>query len=99
MNPNEVADGGVDERLRCYQCGEVHAAARMVKTDDGRELSNYSWEYRVYSEARHILRKYRSKRTRRACLERIRDIRGDDMVRLLETEMLLQWKWRQENKK
>ena len=99
VNPNEVADGGVDERLRCYQCGEVHPTARMVKTIDGREMGSYSFEWRVYCEANYVLKKFRSKNTRRGYLQRIGEIRGEKMVEILKAEMLRIWTYKQEQKK
>ena len=63
-DPNDEADGGVDPRLKCFSCGEVHERARIVKTIDGREMGNYQDEWRRYHEAMWVLKKYRSKRTR-----------------------------------
>ena len=99
MNPNEVADGGVDERLRCYQCGEVHEAARIVKTVDGREMGNYQDEWRRYHEAMWVLKKYRSKRTRMEYLGKVREHRGEEQMQKLRAEMLLLWQWKEGNKK
>jgi hypothetical protein len=98
-NPNDEADGGIDPRLRCYQCKEVHPTAKIVTLPDGREMGTYQWEYRVYCEARYVLTKFRSKRTRQAYLSRIEEIRGQKMVDILKAEMLLQWRWKQGQKK
>jgi hypothetical protein len=77
MNPNEVADGGIDPRLKCYWCGEVHERAKVVTTVDGRQMGNYSEEWRRYHEAKWVLKTYRSKRTRQGYLNRINEIRGE----------------------
>lgn len=87
-----------DERLKCYQCGEVHSAAKIVKTVDGREMGNYSFEWRVYCEASYVLKRFRSKNTRRGYLQRIGEIRGEKMVEILKAEMLLLWQWKEKNK-
>lgn len=99
MNPNEEADGGVDPRLKCHACGEVHEGARIVKTMDGREMGSYSFEWRVYCEANYVLKKFRSKRTRREYLQRIEEIRGEKMMEILRSEMLRIWTYKQEKNK
>lgn len=98
-NPNEETDGGIDPRLRCYSCGEVHERARIVKTIDGREMGNYQDEWRRYHEAMWVLKKYRSKRTRQGYLQRIEEIRGPKAAAELRAEMLLLWKWKEGQKK
>ena len=99
MSPNEVADGGVDPRLKCFSCGEVHEAARIVKTVDGREMGNYQDEWRRYHEAMWVLKKYRSKRTRMEYLGKVREHRGEEQMQKLRAEMLLLWQWKEGNKK
>ena len=88
-----------DERLRCYSCGEVHEAARIVRTVDGREMGNYSADWFLYNEAVWVLKKYRSKRTRQGYLQRIGEIRGPKAAAELRAEMLLLWKWKEGQKK
>jgi hypothetical protein len=97
-DPNEVADGGVDPRLKCFACGEVHERARIVKTVDGREMGNYQDEWRRYHEAMWVLKKYRSKRTRQEYLGKVRENRGERAMHELRNEMMLLWQWKQENK-
>jgi len=99
MNPNEVADGGVDERLRCYACGEMHEAARLVRTVDGREMGNYSADWFLYNEAWWVLKKYRSRRTRQEYLGKVRENRGEEQMQKLRAEMLLLWQWKEKQKK
>jgi hypothetical protein len=99
MNPNEVVDGGVDERLRCYACGEVHESARIATTVDGRQMGSHSEEWRVYCEASFVLKRFRTKNTRRGYLQRITEIRGEKAVEILKTEMLRIWAYKQEHKK
>jgi hypothetical protein len=99
MNPNEVADGGVDERLRCYACGEVHGSARIVRTVDGREMGSHRQEWFLYNEATWVLKKFRSKRTRQGYLQQVRENRGEAGMQELRAEMLLLWQWRQGQKK
>ena len=99
MNPNEVADGGVDPRLRCFSCGEVHERARIVKTVDGREMGNYQDEWRRYHEAMWVLKKYRSRRTRQEYLGKVKENRGEEQMQKLRAEMLLLWQWKEEQKK
>ena len=98
-NPNEETDGGIDPRLKCHACGEVHERAKIVKTVDGREMGNYSGEWRRYCEARYVLKQFRSKRTRQGYLQRIGEIRGPQAAAELRAEMLLLWTWKEGQKK
>jgi hypothetical protein len=98
-NPNDETDGGIDPRLKCFSCGEVHERAKIVTTIDGREMGNYQDEWRRYHEAMWVLKKYRSKRTRQAYLSRIAEIRGPQAMADLRAEMMLLWKWKEGQKK
>jgi hypothetical protein len=98
-DPNDETDGGIDPRLKCFSCGEVHERAKIVKTIDGREMGNYQDEWRRYHEAMWVLKKYRSKRTRQAYLSRIAEIRGSQAMADLRAEMMLLWKWKEGQKK
>lgn len=93
MVPNDVADGG-DVRLRCHGCGEVHEGARIVRTVDGREMGNYSEQWRRYCEAKWVLKKYRTKNTRRKYLLLVEAARGTEAANELRAEMLLQYEWK-----
>jgi len=85
-----------DDRLKCYACGEVHETARIVRTRDGREMGSYSREWFMYNEAVWVLKKFRSKRTRQEYLGRVMENRGEAEMYKLRAEMLLQWKWKEE---
>ena len=87
-----------DERLKCYACGEVHEAARLVRTVDGREMGNYSADWFLYNEAVWVLKKYRSKRTRQEYLGKVRGNRGEGQMLRLRDEMLLLWQWKEKSK-
>ena len=87
-----------DERLKCYACGEVHEAARLVRTVDGREMGNYSADWFLYNEAVWVLKKYRSKRTRQEYLGKVMGNRGEGQMQRLRDEMLLLWQWKEKNK-
>jgi hypothetical protein len=93
-----MAGGGIDERLKCYACGEVHESARIVTTRDGREMGSHTQEWFLYNEALWVLKKFRSKRTRQEYLGRVMGHRGEAGMQQLRAEMLLQWKWKEENK-
>jgi len=99
MFPNDEADGGIDPRLRCHACGEVHERARIVKTVDGREMGNYQDEWRRYHEATWVLKKYRSRRTRQEYLGKVKENRGEEQMQKLRAEMLLLWQWKEGQKK
>ena len=98
MNPDDKTDGG-DPRLRCHACGEVHERAKIVTTMDGREMGNYSEEWRLYCQAKYVLKQFRTKRTRQACLNRIKEIRGEQAMWELREEMMRLWKWKEGQKK
>lgn len=83
---------GMDERLRCMACGVIHSKARVIKVADGREIGNYSEEWRLYCEARWLLTKKRTKRTRQDYLQKVIEKRGEMAAHQLRQEMLRQWK-------
>jgi hypothetical protein len=94
-----MTDGGLfDERLKCHACGEVHSHARIVTTVDGRQMGNYSEEWRRYNEAKWVLKRYRSKRTRQEYLDKIEEHRGLPAKLELREEMLRLWTWKKDNK-
>lgn len=77
-----------DERLKCEACGEIHSHARLVKLFDGREVGNYSREWRLHCEAKWVLRMKRSKRTRMEYLDQVEQRRGLPAKLELREEML-----------
>jgi len=85
----------LDERLRCVGCGEIHAGSGLVKTEDGRVVGSYSEEWRRHCEARWVFKKKRSKGTRQAYLEAIKERRGVEAYLALRQEMMVIWKHRQ----
>jgi hypothetical protein len=85
-----------EERLRCYACQQVHPNAKLVKTEDGRQLGLQSEEYRRYCEAKHVLNKYRSKLTRQKYLADIQTTRNQAAAVALREEMLRIWTYRKE---
>lgn len=88
-----------DDPLACMACGQVHPGARLVKTEDGRQVSSYSEAWRRHCEARWVLSKKRSKNTRQAYLEAVRQARGDRAAWELREEMMVIYKLRQEKKR
>lgn len=90
-----AADTHRDERLVCMACGEIHSHARIITLPDGREVGNYSEEWRLYCEAAWVLRKKRSKRTRLEYLDAVAEKRGVEARIALRQEMMKQWQNRQ----
>lgn len=84
-----------DDALACHACGQVHKWARLVRLPDGREVGNYSEEYRLYCEAAWLLRKKRAKRTRVEYLDAVQEKRGVAARVALREEMLRLWQSRQ----
>ena len=83
-----------NEALRCHACGEFHENARLVKTEDGRQLGLQSEEFRKYCEAKWVLGKYRSKLTRRKYLANVETTRNQKAAVELREEMLRIWTYR-----
>lgn len=69
---------------------------RLVELSDGRLVSNYSEEYRLYCEARWLMKKYRTKNTRQKYLADVREKRGLKGYEVLYGELLRQWKHKKE---
>lgn len=88
-----------DDPLACMACGQVHPGARLVKTEDGRQVGSHSEAWRRHCEARWVLSKKRSKNTRQAYLEAVRQARGDRAAWELREEMMVVYKLRQEKKR
>ena len=51
--------------LVCPGCGLTHGDSRLVELPDGRVVGNYSNAYRLYCEAKWVLKNKRTKNTRR----------------------------------
>lgn len=69
---------------------------RQVELSDGRLVSNYSEEYRLYCEAQWLMKKYRTKNTRQKYLADVREKRGLKGYEVLYGELLRQWKHKKE---
>jgi len=89
----------LSEDLKCPACGELHPNARLIKTEDGRELALQSEAFARYCMARYVLRKYRSSNTRKAFLGRWRESKGEAEWAKLRAEMLLLYNYRQDHRK
>jgi len=77
--------------LACPQCGQVHGAARMEKAFDGREVCNYSDEWRDECEARHVLR-LPTKSDRYGYLHRVQAKRGEAARHALAALVMAVWR-------
>lgn len=78
----------VDVRLQCFACGKVHGTPRLVHLPDGREVGSYSDEYRLFTEARDVLRRFKVKRTRQLHLAKVAEMRGQAGYERLRNAML-----------
>ena len=87
----EVSKGEeVDER--CLACREVHGSPRLFRMPDGRIVSSYSEEYRMYTEAKWVLKRYKVKRTRQLYLAEVAKMRGRAAYDSLRVAMMEIWK-------
>lgn len=86
----ETGEGGgqVDDRLRCFACNQVHRPSRLLHLPDGRTVGNYSEEYRLYAEAKTILKRFRTRKTRQLHLARVAELRGHAAYVQLRNAML-----------
>ena len=78
----------VDVRLECFACGKVHGSSRLVRLPDGREVGSYSDEYRLFTEARDVLKRFKVKRTRQLHLAEVAKMRGQAGYERLRAAML-----------
>jgi hypothetical protein len=72
---------------------------RLVTLSDGRVVHNYSEEYRLYCEAKWLMKKYRTKNTRQKYLADVHEKRGVEGYKVLYDELLRQWKHNKEAEK
>jgi hypothetical protein len=90
----EVSEGEqVDES--CLACRKVHGSPRILRLPTGKLVSSYSEEFRLYTEARWVFKRFRTKRTRQLYLAEVANLRGKvayDRLRDAMTEI-----WRLEN--
>ena len=83
-----TAGSQVDVRLLCFACGKVHGSSRLVRLPDGREVGSYSDEYRLFTEARDVLKRFKVKRTRQLHLAKVAEMRGQAGYERLRNAML-----------
>ena len=55
---------------------------------DGTTVGNYSEEYRLYAEAKSILKRFRTRKTRQLHLARVAELRGQSGYNALRNAML-----------
>ena len=77
-----------EDRLRCFACGQVHRSSRLLHLPNGQTVGNYSEEYRLYAEARTVLKRFRTRKTRQLHLQRVAEMRGDAGYHKLRDAML-----------
>lgn len=80
--------------LVCPGCGLTHGDARLVELPDGRVVGSYSDAYRLYCEAKWVLKNKRTKNTRRKYLLAVEANRGTAGMQELRAEMLVQYEWK-----
>jgi len=76
-----------DPRLRCLACGYIHGG-RLLRLPDGQTVGTYSEEYRLYAEAKTILKRFRTRKTRQLHLQRVAELRGVPEYHRLRDKML-----------
>jgi hypothetical protein len=75
----QVAEGEPqvdEERLRCFACGRIHEGGRLLRLPNGQTVGSYSEEYRLYAEARTVLKRFTTRKTRQLHLARVAEVRG-----------------------
>jgi hypothetical protein len=77
-----------DPRLRCLACGQVHRPSRLLHLPNGQTVGNYSEEYRLYAEARTVLKRFRTRKTRQLHLQKVAELRGASEYHKLRDAML-----------
>jgi len=94
VSREEVGEGEqIDER--CLSCRTVHGSPRLLRLPTGKLVSSYSEEFRMYTEAKWVFKRFRTKRTRQLYLAEVANLRGKaayDRLRDAMTEI-----WRREN--
>lgn len=92
--PAQVREGEqVDES--CFACRKVHGSPRLLRLPSGELVSSYSEQFRMYTEAKWVFKRFRTKRTRQLYLAEVANLRGkvaydrlrDAMTKIWLTEM------------
>lgn len=87
----EVSKGEeVDER--CLACNTVHGSPRLFRLPDKRIVSSYSEEFRMYTEAKWVLKRYKVKRSRQLYLAEVANLRGKVAYDRLRDAMMEIWR-------
>jgi hypothetical protein len=81
----------IDDRLKCHCCGQLHKNAQLVKLHDGREVGNYSEEWRIECEANFVVRMPTLKQ-RRSYIDAVREKRGNTAAIELQQRIASIWK-------
>ena len=76
-----------EDRLRCLACGQVHGG-RLLHLPDGTTVGTYSEEYRLYAEAKTVLKRFRTRKTRQLHLQKVAELRGVSEYHRLRDKML-----------
>lgn len=77
-----------EERLRCLACNQIHPGGRLLRLPNGQTVGSYSEEYRLYAEARSVLKRFRTRKTRQLHLAKVAELRGDASYHELRNAML-----------
>ncbi len=89
-----------DERLKCWQCGEIHLpVTEVVELYDGRTFGTLQKDYRLALEAHRVLVGYRTKSNRQLALIRLKKIRGDEYVERIKVEIMREWRFKNAKEK
>ena len=77
-----------DPRLRCFACGQFHPGGRLLHLPNGQTVGSYSEEYRLYAEAKSVLKRFRTRKTRQLHLQKVAELRGNAGYHALRNAML-----------
>jgi hypothetical protein len=88
--PTKAREGEeVDER--CLSCNTVHGSPRLFRLPSGKLVSSYSEEFRLYTEAKWVFKRFRTKRTRQLYLAEVANLRGQTAYHRLRDAMTEIW--------
>lgn len=88
--PEKAREGEqVDER--CLACNRVHGSPRLFRLPSGELVSSYSEAFRLYTEARWVFKRFRTKRTRQLYLAEVATMRGPVAYNELRDAMTKIW--------
>ena len=77
-----------EDRLRCLACNQIHPGGRLLRLPNGTTVGSYSEEYRLYAEARTVLKRFTTRKTRQLHLARVAEVRGHAGYDALRNAML-----------